>query len=131
MHFSITSLHKSFGGLHEFVSLLSCKPDVICLSESEINQPIKNIQAQDYNFFKAKPGKKAGGVAMYLSMKFNFTRLKSLRLYGTESIWLEIWTNISTKTDLIGFIYRHPADDLNKFLDLNCCHQEYKLNEVY
>ena len=46
---NIRSLHKNFDDLHEFVSLLPFKPDVICLSESRINQPLKNIQLQGYN----------------------------------------------------------------------------------
>ena len=77
---------------------------------------MKNIQLQGYNFLNAKPGKKAGGVAVYLSMKFNFTQLESFQLYGTESICLKIWNNNSTKTILIGSIYRHPTEDSNKFL---------------
>ena len=89
---------------------------VICLSKSRINQPLKNIQLQGYNFLNPKPGKKAGGVAVYLSIKFNFTQLKSFLLFGTESIWLKIWNNNSTKTILIGSIYRHPTEDSNKFL---------------
>ena len=97
--------------------MLPFKPDVICLSESRINQPLKNIQLQGYNFLNAKPGKKVGSVAVYLNMKFNFTQLKSFQLYGTESIWLKIWNNNSTKTILIGSIYRHPTKDSNKFLD--------------
>ena len=117
MHLNIRSLHKNFDELHEFVSLLPFKPDVICLSESRINQPLKNIRLQGYNFLNAKPGKKAGGVAVYLSMKFNFTQLKSFQLYSTQSIWLKIWNNNSTKTILIGSIYRHPTEDSNKFLN--------------
>ena len=78
---------------------------------------MKNIQLQGYNFLNAKPGKKAGGVAVNLSMKSNFTQLKSFQLYGTESISLKIWNNNSTKTILIGSIYRHPTEDSNKFLD--------------
>ena len=117
MHLNIRPLQKIFDDLHEFVSLLPFKPDVICLPESRINQPLKNIQLQGYNFLNAKPGKKAGGVAVYLSMKINFTQLKSFQLYGTESIRLKIWNNNSTKTILIGSIYRHPTEDSNKFLD--------------
>ena len=117
VHLNIRSLHKNFDDLHEFVSLLPFKPDVICLSESRINQSLKNIQLQGYNFLNAKPGKKAGGVAVYLSMKFNFTQLKSFQLYGTEAIRLKIWNNNCTKTILIGSIYRHPTEDSNKFLD--------------
>ena len=93
VHLNIRSLHKNFDDLHKFVSWLPFKPDVICLSESRINQPLKNIQPQGYNFLNAKPDKKAGGVAVYLSMKFNFTQLKSFQLYWTESIWLKIWNN--------------------------------------
>ena len=117
VHLNIRSLHKNFDDLHEFVSLPPFKPDVICLSESRINQPLKNIQLQGYNFLNGKPGKKAGGLAVYLRMKFNFTQLRSFQLYGTESIWLKIWNNNSTKTILIGSIYRHPTEDSNKFLD--------------
>ena len=50
-------------------------------------------------------------------MNFNFTQLKSFQLYGTESIWLQIWNHNSTKTILIGSIYRHPTEDSNKLLD--------------
>ena len=114
---NIRSLHKNFDDLHEFVSWLPFKPNAICLSEIRINPSLKNIQLQGYNFLNAKPSKKAGGVAVYLSMKFNFTQLKSFQLYGTESIWLKIWNNNSTKTILIGSIYRHPTEDSNKFLD--------------
>ena len=64
VHLNIRSLHKNFDNLHEFFSLLPFKPDVICPSESRINQPLKNIQLQMYNFLNAKPGKKAGGVAV-------------------------------------------------------------------
>ena len=78
---------------------------------------MKNIQLQEYNFLNAKPGKKASSVAVYFSIKFNFTQLKSFHLYGSESIWLKIWNNNSTKTILIGSIYRHPTKDSNKFLD--------------
>ena len=105
---------KTLDDLHEFVSLLPFKPDVICLSESRINQPLNNFQIQGYNFFNAKPSKKAGGVAIYLSTKFNVTLLKSFRLYGTESLWLKICTNNSTKTILFGSIYQHPTEVSNK-----------------
>ena len=117
VHLNIRSFHKNFDDLHEFVSWLPFIPNAICLSESRINPSLKNIQLQGYNFLIAKPDKKAGGVTVYLSMKFNFTQLKSFQLYGTESIWLKIWNNNSTKTILIGFIYRHPTEDSNKFLD--------------
>ena len=113
VHLNITSLHKNFDDLPEFVCLLPFKPNVICLSESRIYQPLKNIQLQGYNFLNAKPGKKAGGVAVYLSMKFNFTQLKSFQLYGTESIWLKTWPNNSTKLILIGSVYWHPTEDSN------------------
>ena len=115
VHLNNRSLHKNFDDLHEFVSLLHFKPDIICLSESRINQPLKNIQLQGYNILNAKPAKKAGRVAVYLSMKFNFTQLKSFQLCGTESIWLKIWNNNSTKT-IPNWLYlpasnRHPVTD--------------------
>ena len=116
VHLNIRSLHKNFDDLHEFVSLLPFKPVVICLSESRINQPLKNIQLQGHNFSMLNLVK-SRGVTVYLSLKFNFTQLKSFQLYGMESTWLKIWNNNSTKTILIGSIYWHPTEDSNKFLD--------------
>ena len=117
MHLNIRSLHKNFDDLHEFVSLLPFKPDMICLSESRINQPLKNIQLQGYHFFYAKPSKKAGGVAVYVNTKLKFTQLESFQLFGTESIWLKIVTNNSSKSFIIGSIYPHPTEDVVKFID--------------
>ena len=50
IHLNIRSLNANFSDLHVFVSQLSFQPDVICLSESRINQPLKNIEIDGYNF---------------------------------------------------------------------------------
>ena len=37
-------------------------------------------------------------------------------LTGSESIWLKIWKNNSTKALVIASIYRHPSEDINQFI---------------
>ena len=44
MHLSIKSLKKNSYDLHDLVASLSFLSDVICVSESRINQPLKSIQ---------------------------------------------------------------------------------------
>ena len=54
---------------------------------------LNDIKLQGYNFFNTNSGESAGGVAVYLSMKFNFTPLKTFQLNVTESLWLKLKTN--------------------------------------
>ena len=117
LHLNITSLHKNYNDSHEFVSTLSIKPDVICLSESRIIQPLKNMQLLGYHLVYTKPDKKAGGTAMYSSFKTKFSQLENFLLFGAEVMWIKIWTNNPTKTLIIGCIYRHPSGNANKFID--------------
>jgi len=54
---------------------------------------------------------------VYMSYKLKFFQLENYKLHGAESIWLKISKNKSAKTFVIGFIYRHPSEDANKFID--------------
>ena len=48
MHLNIRSVQKNYDDLYNLVVSLSFRPDVICLSEAHINQPLKSIQLQGY-----------------------------------------------------------------------------------
>ena len=105
-----------------YVASLSFRPDVICLSESCINQPLKSIQLHGYNFINAKPNKQAGGTAIYVCSKLKFSQIDGFGLTGSESIWLKIWKNDLTKVLVIASIYRHPSEDINQFIcDFSDC----------
>ena len=122
MHLNIRPLQKNYDDLYDLVASLSFRPDVICLSESRINQPLKSIQPQGYNFINAKPNKNAGGTAIYVCSKLKFSQIDVFGLTGSESIWLKIWKNDSTKALVIASIYRHPSEDINQFIfDFSDC----------
>ena len=76
IHLNIRSLNANFNDLHVFVSQLSFKPNVICLSESRINQPLENIEIDGYNFTNIKAEIQAGGVAVYVSNVLTVFKLK-------------------------------------------------------
>ena len=87
IHLNIRSLYANFNDLHVFVSQLSFQPDVICLSESRIYQPLENIEIDGYNFTYVKPENQAGGVAVYVSNVLKCFQIESFQLHGAESLW--------------------------------------------
>jgi len=101
LYLNIRSLIKYHDDLHEFIALLPFSPDVMCLSESRINQSSKNIQIPGYNFVNVKPDKQTGGVSVYTSSKLKFFQLENYKLNGAESIWLKISKNKSAKIFVI------------------------------
>ena len=122
MHLNIRFLQKNYDDLYDLVATLSFRPDVICLSESRINQSLKSIQLQGYNFINAKPNKQAGGTAIYFCSKLKFSQIDAFGLAGSESAWVKIWKNDSTKALVIASIYRHPSKDINQFIcDFSDC----------
>ena len=116
MHLNVRSLHKNYDDLYDLIASLSFQPDVICLFESCINQPLKSIQLQGYNFINAKPNKQASDTAIYVCSKLKFSQIDAFELTGSESIWLKIWKNDSTTALVIASIYRYPSEDINQFI---------------
>ena len=73
LHLNIRTLNKYFNDLHNLIASLPFKPDVVCLSESRIDEPFENIEIDGYNFVHVKPKTKgqAGGVAVYINVESN------------------------------------------------------------
>ena len=90
IHLNIRSLNANFNDLHVFASQLFFQPDVTCISESRINQPLENIEIDGYNLTNVKPESQAGGVAVYVSNFRNCSQIESFRLHCAESLWLKI-----------------------------------------
>ena len=97
MHLNIGSLQKNYDDLNGFIALLYFQPDVICLSESRITKPLKSIQLQGHNVINAKPNKQIDGTATYVCSKPKFSQIDAFGVTVSESIWLKIWKNDSTK----------------------------------
>ena len=112
--------------LCEFIQSLTCKPDIICLTEARIeHQPLTNLNLPNYHFTYVSPSTNAGGVAAYISdnLQFNLSAEQYV-LAGAEFLWITLYrTKSSTfKQIIIGIIYRHPNANKFKFLfDLEYC----------
>ena len=117
MHLNVRSLHKHFDELEEFLVLLPFKPDVICLFATRVQQTLTNTQIIGYDFVFVKSNRKAGGVAVYTNTYLKLTQLNSFKLHGAEFLWLKVWHENQNKTFIIGTIYRHPNENVYKFLD--------------
>ena len=51
-----------------FLSLQHSSPDIICLSETRLEQPLININIPDYSFMNNDSPTNAGGVATNISI---------------------------------------------------------------
>ena len=93
-----------------------------CLSESRINQLLKSIQRQGYNFLNAKLNKNPVVQLFTTALNLNSPKSKSLDYRLGIHIRLKIWKNDSAKALVIASIYRHPSEDINQFVfDFSDC----------
>ena len=119
LHLNIRTFNKYFNDLHDLIASLPFKPNVVCLSESRINEPFENIKIDGYNFVHVKPKTKgqAGGVAVYINVRIEFKKTDCFNPCGSESLWLKLQLQKQTKSVIIGTIYRHPSKNINKFAE--------------
>ena len=92
LHLNIRTLNKYFNDLHNLLASLPFKPDVVCLSESRIDEPFENIKIDGYNFVHVEPKTKgqAGGTAVYINVRIEFRKIDCFNLCGSESLWLKL-----------------------------------------
>ena len=134
------SSHASYDALYNLLQSLKFSLYLFCLTETRIrDQPLFNISLPGYSFVHVNSQTAAGGVAVYISNRFNYKFYeKQFRLHKAESIWLNI--SGCHQNCIVGVIYRHPSlTEINKFLnDLssslfelsNCNKSFYLLGDV-
>ena len=103
LHLNIRTLNKYFNDLHNLIASLPFKPDVVCLSESRIDEPFENIEIDGY--VKPKTKGQAGGVAVYINVRIDFRKIDCFNLCGSESLWLKLQLQERIKSVIIGTIY--------------------------
>ena len=83
----------------------------------------RKILTYAYNLIHAKSNYgQAGGVAVYTNVRLRFAQMKSFLIHGSETIWLKVRHQESTKTFVIGTVYRHPKENVNQFVeDFSAC----------
>ena len=111
---NIRSLNKldNFDNFYEFLTTLPFFPDIVCVSETRLKgDPLINVSIPGYNFLHSDSVTNAGGVAIYVSSKFQFTidHELNLNVNGCEDIWLNVCLGNNTEKKItIGAVYRHP-----------------------
>src|SRR5579872_7217018 len=124
IHFNILSLTQHFDDLLNFIDLTPNHPKIIALSETWLNQSkIKVVQIDGYNLeFANRTSSRAGGVAIYITNKWAFTRRPDLEFgfdNACESLFTEISVgNCKTKNVIIGVVYKSPHFNLESFWTL-------------
>ena len=122
LHLNIASLQKHFDELHELLSLIPHKPDILCITETRIaDVPLINISIPGYKFFHRNSATVIGGVGIYIndSLKFEIHDDFNLDIAGVEEIWIEFTGSGFPKDTkrVLGCIYRHPSQKTERFLD--------------
>ena len=93
------------------------------MSVSEIQlkgEPLTNITIPDYNFAQTDSVTNAGGVAIYISSKYEFELVQSynMNLNGCEDLWLEVTVPTNQTSFIIGTVYRHPSSKIETLRSL-------------
>ena len=121
-HSNLNGLESKLDDLHQFISSLNSKLDVITLTETSEHEDdgfIKNTDIEGYSLEHHSPSKSLkGGTAIYIDKRMNTLQRDDLIANSTEfeSSWIEV-KNKKTKNIIIGHIYRHPHNNLEEFFE--------------
>ena len=102
--------------MQEFLCLLSKISEIICLSESQINEDsLINIELLDFKLFRNDSVTQAGGLAVYVAYTFNAETISSLYLDITDCE--NICLKMNCLNIVFGVIYKHPSNSTKLFLE--------------
>ena len=132
IHLNIRSISRNGDAFITFLSCLKRSFDVICLSETFVNDlNIVNNFLDDYiGYHSIREGDRArGGVAIYIKKHINASLLPNFTINADfiETVFIEIINN--NKKTTIGCCYRRP--DSNKDQFLNYCNENYSSFNPY
>ena len=117
MHCNTRSLGKKLFLLHDILISVKSLPDIIAISETKLNDNTStNLHIPCYLLVRPYSKSQAGGVGLYISDQFIFSRRRDLDIShdGIKTCWIEI-TRERQKNVLVGCVYRHPKGNLEFF----------------
>ena len=126
LHLNIRSMSRNGDCLITHLSLLDRKFDILCLSETFVNDVtiVENFLDGYRGFHSIRDGNQArGGVAIYVKNELTTTIVPSLtvNLDFIETVFIQIEKN--NKKTSIGCCYRRPGSDKDLFL--NYCNEKF------
>ena len=104
VHLNCNSLEGKIEEIREFV--LKCKPNVICFSETKIDDSVtdEKIKIDNYTFIRNDRVRMGGGVACYVKKGVNYNQRHDFSK-DFENIFIDIILPM-TKPILFGAVYR-------------------------
>ena len=133
IHINARSLSKNVESIQEFLDTLDKLPDIICISETKIqNKPNSNVANQlDLNevyldgyhpLIYNNSETNFGGTGIYILKTFSFQHRKDLDINipgecEASFIEIDLGTGYTKKSAIICSMYRHPHNNHNEFYD--------------
>ena len=119
-HTNIASINKHSEDLHNFLSLLNTKPDIIEISEHKLgkNSDLKK-DLLGYNFVYNITESTHGGTGFLISNNINYHERKDLIISSSgslESTFIEVNHTDKYRT-VLGCIYKHPHMPISEFTE--------------
>ena len=120
LHLNISSLSSHIDDLKIFLSLLTAKVDISCISENILSQnnPVTmNLDIPIYTFEDTPIESSAGGTLIYISNDISYVLRNDFQIYSPkelESIFIEIIIP-NKPSSILGTIYKHPSMKPYKF----------------
>ena len=121
IHINIRSLQKHFDTLAEMLQLLPALPQLICITETKINnESLVNIELENYHFLHANLVTPAGRVGIYISKDISFNLIGENTHVGggCEDLWISISIPGIKRKIVIALLYRHLNSDLLAFFEI-------------
>ena len=137
-HTNINGLESKYDNLHEFLSSITTKLDIVAITETSEKEEvgfINNVKIEGYDMYHKASKSSKGGSVIYVNNNFNSIQRHDLETSNVEfeSTWVEI-KNKNCKNIVTGSIYRHPHNNSTEFFQYleKCLSKLSKENkEVY
>ena len=121
--FSHLNIHSLIYKIDELKILLSNNPfDIICLNETlcDSSIPDSELNIDDFVLLRQDRNRHGGGIAMYISSRFDFKLRHDLKCNDLECLWVELHYPHKPPI-LVGSIYRPPNSTSEYFEKLDIC----------
>ena len=126
IHFNIRSLLKHKPEIEQLLYSLHTPPDIICLSETKINDRtnLQDLYIEGYTLFENSSKSSFGGSAIYVSDTLSCKKRSDLEINipgEVETSFIELQTKPSTQNEstFIASVYRHPHENHDFFQALS------------
>ena len=119
VHTNVNGLGSKCDDLHEFLSSVYTKLDVLAITETSGKEEfgfLTNVELEGYEPVHAPSKIAKGGTTVYVNKSLDSLERNDININTNEfeSTWVEI-KNKKSKNILTGCIYRHPHNNFKEF----------------